>query len=172
MAVAWSLGHEDGGNAGGRAGKQQDGGWIYSTLHRRQQRRRKEAGLKAVDEFAVGALGYHIEFTASLQKGPQAATDDQRADLTLTEGQDNSQAGQWIKDLAAGRRTFAGRLADRQSLMIPSEDPDYGDLGQAFPSWTGPGKDAILQPPKPEITPSAAILQLAAEHDIEPEAGG
>jgi hypothetical protein len=35
-----------------------------------------------------------------------------------------------------------------------------------------PGQHAILQPPKPEITPSARILQLAAEHDIEPEAGG
>ena len=29
------------------------------------------------------------------------------------------------------------RLADRQSLTIPAEDPDYGDLGQAFPAWTG-----------------------------------
>jgi hypothetical protein len=29
-----------------------------------------------------------------------------------------------------------------------------------------------LQPPKPEIIPSATILQLAAEHDIEPEAAG
>jgi len=29
-----------------------------------------------------------------------------------------------------------------------------------------------LQPPKPQITPSAEILQLAAEHDIEPEAEG
>jgi hypothetical protein len=28
-----------------------------------------------------------------------------------------------------------------------------------------------LQPPKPQITPSAKVLQLAAEHDIEPEAG-
>jgi hypothetical protein len=31
---------------------------------------------------------------------------------------------------------------------------------------------ACSQPPKPEITPSAKILQLAAEHDIELEAGG
>jgi len=29
-----------------------------------------------------------------------------------------------------------------------------------------------LQPPKPQITPSAQILQLAADHDIEPETGG
>jgi hypothetical protein len=34
------------------------------------------------------------------------------------------------------------------------------------------GQGAILQPPKPEITPTTRIRQLAAEHDIEPEAGG
>ena len=43
--------------------------------------------------------------------------------------------------------------------------------GQAYRARKMPGHDAILQPPKPEITPSARILQLAAEHDIEPEAG-
>ena len=59
--------------------------------------------------------------------------------------------GQWIKDLAASHRAFADKLAERQSLMVPSEDPDYGDLGQAFPPWPRPARDAILQPPKPEI---------------------
>ena len=78
--------------------------------------------------------------------------------------------GQWIKDLGAGRRTFADRLADRQSQTIPSEDPDYGDLGQAFPGWTGPGRDAILQPPKPEITPSPQILQRVMDCDADWEA--
>ncbi len=66
--------------------------------------------------------------------------------------------GQWIKDLAAGRRQFADKLAGRQSLTIPSQDPDYGDLGPAFPPWPGPGQDAILRPPKPEISPSPQIL--------------
>jgi hypothetical protein len=50
---------------------------------------------------------------------------------------------------------------------VPSEDPDFEDLGHAFPAWNPPGKDAILQPPKPEITPSEKILELARE----PEAG-
>lgn len=27
----------------------------------------------------------------------------------------------------------------------------------------------ILQPPRPEIIPSARLLQLAAEHDTEPD---
>ena len=52
--------------------------------------------------------------------------------------------------------------------MVPSEDPGRGDLGEAFPAWRAPGRDAILQPPKPQITPSAKILQLA-EHDAEPD---
>ena len=55
--------------------------------------------------------------------------------------------------------------------MIPSEDPDYGDLGQAFPSWTGPAKGAILQPPKPEIRPSARVLERVLDRDADMEAG-
>ena len=78
--------------------------------------------------------------------------------------------GQWIKDLAAAHRTFADTLAERQSLTVPSEDPDYGDLGQAFPPWPGPARDAILQPPKPEIRPSPQVLQRAADRDADPEA--
>ena len=35
--------------------------------------------------------------------------------------------------------------------MIPSEDPDWADLGEAFSAWRPPGRDAILQPPKPQV---------------------
>ena len=65
----------------------------------------------------------------------------------------------------------AARLADRQSLMIPSEDPGYGCLGQAFPSWTGPAKGAILQAPKPEIRPSSRALERVLDRDADMEAG-
>ena len=54
--------------------------------------------------------------------------------------------------------------------MIPSEDPDYGDLGPAFPAWTSPGREPILQPPKPEIPPSPQILQRAMDRDADWEA--
>ena len=57
-----------------------------------------------------------------------------------------------------------------QRLMRLAKTWTWGDLGDAFPGWRASGRDAILQPPKPEIIPSARILQLAAEHDIEPEA--
>ena len=78
--------------------------------------------------------------------------------------------GRWIKDLAAAHRTFAERLADRQSLTIPAEDPRYGDLGQAFPLWPGQARDAILQPPKPDIRPSPYVLARAADRDADWEA--
>jgi hypothetical protein len=110
-------------------------------------------------------------FTPLCSAEPPAATDAQRAELTPTTGQNAHEAAQWIKDLAAGRRTFAGRLADRQSLTVPAEDPDYGDLGQAFPSWTAHSKGAILQPPKPEIRPSARILERVLDREADMEAG-
>ena len=101
---------------------------------------------------------------------PPPVTQAQRDELTLTTGEQIRETGQWIKDLAAQRRAFAARLADRQSLTIPAEDPDYGDLGQAFPPWPAPARDAILQPPKPEIPPSARILERAQDHDLDMEA--
>ena len=57
-----------------------------------------------------------------------------------------------IRDLEVQRQAFCG--------------------GEACPDLRPPWRDAILQPPRPQITPSAEILELAAEHDNEPEAGG
>ena len=101
---------------------------------------------------------------------PQPATGAQHDQLTPAVGQPPGEMPPWIEEVAAAHRTFAERLADRQSLRIPSHDPDYGDLGPAFPSWPGQGKDAILQPPKPEIPPSPEVLQRAAGRDADREA--
>jgi hypothetical protein len=72
-----------------------------------------------------------------------------------------------IRDLAMQHEQFRAQIDEHPPLIAPGEDH-----GTAFRARKTPGQDAILQPPKPEITPSARILQLAAEHDIEPEAGG
>jgi len=101
---------------------------------------------------------------------PEPATQEQRDGLTLTAGEEIPQLGQWIKDLAAQRRAFADKLAERQSLMTPAQDPDYEDLGPAFPVWTGPDRDAILQPPKPQIQPSPRILERVTGRELDLEA--
>ena len=59
-----------------------------------------------------------------------------------------------IEDLAARHREFADKLAERQSLMIPAEDPDYEDAGPAFPAWASPGRGR--DPPAAE-TPDPAL---------------
>jgi hypothetical protein len=101
---------------------------------------------------------------------PEPATQEQGDELTLGTGEEIPQLGQWIMDLAAERRAFADRLARRESLMIPAEDPDYEDLGPAFPTWAGPDRGAILQPPKPQIQPSPRILERITGRDLDMEA--
>ena len=136
--------------------------WDTATRHQRHLAAAADAELRRRHP------GQHFPPLRSAE--PEPATQAQRDELTLTPQQPPAGIGQWIKDLAAAHRTFAARLADRQSQKIPAEDPDYGDLGPAFPTWTGPGKDAILQPPKPEIPPSPHILQRAADRDADREA--
>ena len=171
-----------------RAAQQQDLADSYQALHEAYQHRETvfaaimadradwDTATRAQRHLAVAAdaelrrrhPGQHYPPLRSAEPPPASAA--QRDELTLTTDQPPGEIGQWIKDLAAAHRTFAGTLAERQSLTVPSEDPDYGDLGQAFPPWPGPAKDAILQPPKPEITPSPQVLQRAADRDADPEA--
>jgi len=135
-----------------------------------------DAGTRAQRQLALAAdaevrrrhPGQRFTTVRSAEKLPVVPA--QREELTLTTEEPSAPMGQWIKDLAAGHRAFADQLAERQSMTIPSEDPDYGDLGLAFPPWTGLHKDAILQPPKPEIRPSAQVLERAMGRDAELEA--
>ena len=68
------------------------------------------------------------------------------------------------------RQAFRARMDEHQNLAPARMQPGAASARHLPPCRRG--GDAILQPPKPQITPSAEILQLAAEHDIEPEAGG
>jgi hypothetical protein len=104
-----------------------------------------------------------IEPLRSAEPVPATATE---CDGTLP------QTGAWIRDLAAQHHAFRETLNQRQHLMKPGYDPGWAIPGATLPTWWAPHHDAILQPPKPEIAPSATILRLAAEHDIEPEAAG
>ena len=77
----------------------------------------------------------------------------------------------WATQLAEQRRAFQERLAERQNVMVPDEDPDYEFIGQAWP-WQERDPDAILQPPKPELRPCGGIERIAEYEMPEMEAGG
>jgi conjugative relaxase-like TrwC/TraI family protein len=77
----------------------------------------------------------------------------------------------WQRDLSAEQAAFAERLAERQSVRVPSADPEEGDLGQAWPAWEAQ-RDAILQPPKPKLRTAGANASRHTERETEsPEAG-
>jgi hypothetical protein len=112
--------------------------------------------------------GQRIEPLRSAE--PEIVSEEGREELLMTPGQNISETTGWIRDLAAQRQAFREKIEERQMLTVPSEDRDREHLGHAFPSPVPPERDAILQPPKPTITPSGKILELARERDAAPEA--
>jgi hypothetical protein len=84
--------------------------------------------------------------------------DQEREPLKSAEPVFDPDAGLDVSELAAERATFAERMAERESLMVPDEDTELGDLGQAFPSADQQESGPILIPPRPEIRPSDRVL--------------
>jgi hypothetical protein len=109
-----------------------------------------------------------IEPLHSTEPGP--ATQAERDELILALGAEIGEMAHWIQDLAAQRKAFREKLEERQGLMIRSENPDQEHLGGALPHRALPDREAILQPPKPQIWPAAKILQTACQRDASQEA--
>jgi hypothetical protein len=131
--------------------------WEHATEHTRRQAVAADAELRR---------RHPDQQVGPLRSAEPAPIDDaEREQLSLAPDEKISEMSAWIKGLAAQRQSFREKLEERQALKVPSEDPDWEDLGHAFPAWNPPGKDAILQPPKPDITPSAKIVELARERE-------
>jgi hypothetical protein len=80
---------------------------------------------------------------------------------------------QWVTDLDDQIRQVSERIAERAVERIPAEDHEWEDLGAAWPDREAAERDAILQPPKPEIP---ILQQLATQaqqqREAAAEAGG
>ena len=57
-------------------------------------------------------------------------------------------------------------IASRRSLEVPDEDHEWQGQ-QAWPGTATLHRDAILQPPPPQIPPAAEVAERAAEIDRE-----
>jgi hypothetical protein len=136
--------------------------WEHATAHSRR------LAIAADDELCRRHPETRCEPLHSAEPLPVSDTD--REQLTLTPDQKIAKMAAWIRDLTAQRQAFREKFEERQGLMVPSEDLDWGDLSEAFPAWQAPSRNAILQPPKPQIMPAAKIIQLVEERDAEPEA--
>ncbi len=67
----------------------------------------------------------------------------------------------WMAELEKQRAAFREELERRQGVEIPDEDPDVRGR-EAWPVWRAQ-KEAILQPPAPEIRPAEKVLEKARE---------
>jgi hypothetical protein len=63
-----------------------------------------------------------------------------------------------MSDLKVQRQAFHAAMNEHRQL-VHGEDATRANLGEASPATRTPWRDAILQPPKPQITPSAEILR-------------
>jgi hypothetical protein len=108
-----------------------------------------------------------IEPLRSPEQDP--ASDSERERLPPGSEGELTKAATSIRDLAAQHQAFRTRMDERRWPTAHSEDLDRDGLGDTMRSLWAPRRDSILQPPKPQITPSAKILHLAAEHDISHE---
>ena len=74
----------------------------------------------------------------------------------------------WVDTLPVRQARFREEYEARQGLQVPAEDPEFGDQGEAFPIWREQ-REAILQPPKPEIAPAEPVAELQRELDKDRE---
>jgi hypothetical protein len=109
--------------------------------------------------------GQKIEPLRSAEPAP--ASDTEREQLDPAPDEMFAETAPGIRSLATQRQASHAEIDQRPLLPAPGEDPVWGDPAKAFPARQASGRDAILQPPRPEIIPSVRILQLAAERDTE-----
>ena len=70
-------------------------------------------------------------------------------------------------------RTAQAEIDRVRATPQSAEDDNDVYLGAAWGNLIRRDRDAILQPPKPDVVPASAILQRAGHRgaDMEPEAG-
>ena len=95
---------------------------------------------------------------------PPPRTEDEQAQLRAPAEAFTSPA--WVAEMTERTRAANEELADRRSLEVPDEDHEW----QGQPAWADGSarqRDAILQPPPPQIPPAAEVAERAAEIDAE-----
>jgi flagellar biosynthesis GTPase FlhF len=66
-----------------------------------------------------------------------------------------------LQRIRENMRTAQARIDDLRDTRVPSEDPDEMGLGLAWDVLARRDRDAILQPPRPEITSASEIVRRA-----------
>jgi hypothetical protein len=102
-----------------------------------------------------------------LRSAEPVGAEEERGQLVVAVGAESYETPEWITRLAAERQVVREQLDERKAVLVPSEDPDHGYEGEAWPTWRQPDRDAILQPPRPEMRPAPEIAERFVEYEAE-----
>jgi hypothetical protein len=128
----------------------------------------RNLALRADAEYRKRNPEAKLEPLTSGELGDHAAA---QAAGRLPEMAGEAEADERTAQLAEQRERFRQEAEARVGVMVPHEDPDYEPLGEAWPTRQMFGRDAVLQPPKPEIRPAEGVLEAYAAREAEHEAG-
>ena len=92
-------------------------------------------------------------------------SEEERDQIVLTPDAESYQTPEWISRLASERRIVREQLDERKGVRVPSEDPDYGYEGEAWPVWAERERDAILPGAGAPGHRPAGDSRLAALHE-------
>ena len=88
--------------------------------------------------------------------------------LGLTMQAGHEQIPEQVLRISQNASTAQAILDDLAHTPLPGTDADDLTPGLAWPAAAGPERDAVLQPPRPDIVPSAQVLERY--HAIQPAA--
>jgi hypothetical protein len=92
--------------------------------------------------------------------------------LGLTPDTVHKEIPEQILRIRENMRLAQAKIDDLQNTRIPGDDHEGADLGRAWDVLARRDRDAIVQPPKPDVVPAREILQRAqermADHEAEP----
>jgi hypothetical protein len=127
------------------------------------------AGKNTGQQWVQERLDGGAELAADQQPEDRAPDDaverDQRGleTLGLTLGHVQEEIPLEVRKIADWNRQRQAELDERASQTVPDEDPDYEDITPAWNRITSRDRDAILQPPPPQIRPADKVLDLTRE---------
>ncbi len=102
---------------------------------------------------------------------PKPAEEEKAA---LIPGRAEHQTPEWVTELAERNRAALEKIEETSGLRMPAEDHEWEDIGEAWPDELRRERDAVIQPPKPEIRPAEPVAEAAREaasQGAEQEAG-
>jgi flagellar biosynthesis GTPase FlhF len=109
----------------------------------------------------------HLPERAGHKPSGQRGADGQRA-LGLTMQTAREQIPEQVLRIRQNASTAQAILDDLSHMLLPGTDDDDLSPGLAWPTVAGRERDAVLQPPRPDVVPSARVLERY--HRTQPEA--